>query len=381
METFFTRLKDAIGDRGYESVMRRAVQTVMLKEAHRCLADKLRTLRPFQRKLAFHDQCLALLESTDFILPRHKEEILWRTGTSKETMSADIAWKRMKSIDKELEKLAEKILPFSDGTKTHEETCSAFIQSQYELLSGKKSPYPTGWEYAHNNMILCYRMYYCNGVLDTNFPPPILVREIVVPAEKPEKDSPPFYLSMRNNNERPDPESDDALNQAVIAAVAAQPPPPTRVVALPTVQSPAELSTDARIAAEALLHPPQTVVATSSLPPPPPPPTPAQQQPPAAAAMHTPRQPQQQQNHHDATDSDIAAIIAASDVGESRRALLQEVREHLDLLKEFEGVISDEEMKKRKHALFMALPDTPPPRKLPKKDPIAGPLKLSQDSV
>jgi hypothetical protein len=34
--------------------------------------------------------------------------------------------------------------------------------------------------------------------------------------------------------------------------------------------------------------------------------------------------------------------------------------EHLDLLKEFEGVISDEDLVKRKRELFLALPSAPP---------------------
>ena len=48
---------------------------------------------------------------------------------------------------------------------------------------------------------------------------------------------------------------------------------------------------------------------------------------------------------------------------DQRRKLLQEVREHLDLLKEVEGVISEEDLAERKRNLFMALPPAPPPAK------------------
>jgi len=41
---------------------------------------------------------------------------------------------------------------------------------------------------------------------------------------------------------------------------------------------------------------------------------------------------------------------------EERRALLQEVKDHTELLKEFEGIIPDEELAKRKRALCAALP-------------------------
>eukprot|EP00549_Striatella_unipunctata_P025359 CAMPEP_0118675432 /NCGR_PEP_ID=MMETSP0800-20121206/1448_1 /TAXON_ID=210618 ORGANISM="Striatella unipunctata, Strain CCMP2910" /NCGR_SAMPLE_ID=MMETSP0800 /ASSEMBLY_ACC=CAM_ASM_000638 /LENGTH=133 /DNA_ID=CAMNT_0006570753 /DNA_START=173 /DNA_END=574 /DNA_ORIENTATION=- len=60
-----------------------------------------------------------------------------------------------------------------------------------------------------------------------------------------------------------------------------------------------------------------------------------------------------------------------SDSPESRRKTLKEVREHLDLLKEFEGVISDEELVKRKRELFLALPPAPPP--------VAKKLKAEKD--
>ena len=53
---------------------------------------------------------------------------------------------------------------------------------------------------------------------------------------------------------------------------------------------------------------------------------------------------------------------------EERRKLLKEVREHLDILKEFEGVIDEEDLKKRKRALYDALPVAPPPSKEAKQE-------------
>lgn len=46
---------------------------------------------------------------------------------------------------------------------------------------------------------------------------------------------------------------------------------------------------------------------------------------------------------------------------EERRAMIKEVKDHTELLKEFEGVIPDEELAKRKRALYAALPPAPPP--------------------
>ena len=133
MSTFQERFKQALGERGYEAGMRRSVQTVLLYEAHRCIADRLASLRPFQRKLAFMDQATALVDSTE-LLSHQKEEIMWRTGTSKEPMAPETAWKRMKLIEKELEKVQEKVKTLCENGLSHDASCDLFIQQQYVSL-------------------------------------------------------------------------------------------------------------------------------------------------------------------------------------------------------------------------------------------------------
>ena len=71
-------------------------------------------------------------------------------------------------------------------------------------------------------------------------------------------------------------------------------------------------------------------------------------------------------NHHH--PSAQHATAAPLDPLEHRRKILSEVREHLDLLKEFEGIISDEDLAQRKRDLFRALPPAPPPAKRPRVD-------------
>jgi hypothetical protein len=143
-----------------------------------------------------------------------------------------------------------------------------------ESISGTKGkPHPANWEHAHNNVIMCYRMYYSGGKLDPNFPPPIPPKEIVVPAEKPKGGSQPFFIAMNKAG-------DNVLNGRHETGV---------------------------------------------------------------------------------QDSEMSAIAGEEkQQPEDRRNVLKEVREHLDLLKEFEGVISQEELNKRKRDLFMALPPAPP---------------------
>jgi len=64
--------------------------------------------------------------------------------------------------------------------------------------------------------------------------------------------------------------------------------------------------------------------------------------------------------------------VPAIDPLEHRRKILSEVREHLDLLKEFEGIISEEDLAQRKRDLFKALPPAPPPAKDSSKRPRLG---------
>lgn len=52
----------------------------------------------------------------------------------------------------------------------------------------------------------------------------------------------------------------------------------------------------------------------------------------------------------------------AEDDDEDRRLTVQEVREHLELLKEFEGIIPQEEIAQRKRDLFLSLPAVPAKR-------------------
>jgi len=154
MATWQDRLKAVIGPRGYENCMRRSLQTAILYEAKRCVAHRLPSLRPFQRKAAFMDQAFALLDSLDFLYPHQKAEILWRTASSKEQLDADIAWKREKGIEKELEKLAAEMKPLVAKAKTHEEACNMLVQTLYESLTKfEGKAYPLNWEHAHNHCI------------------------------------------------------------------------------------------------------------------------------------------------------------------------------------------------------------------------------------
>ena len=89
MASFQERLQAELCPNGYEPCMRRSVQSCILFEAYRCVEGKLEAMRPFQRKLAFLDQAVALLNSLDFIPPHQKPDVMWRTATSREPITDD----------------------------------------------------------------------------------------------------------------------------------------------------------------------------------------------------------------------------------------------------------------------------------------------------
>lgn len=129
---FAERFAEAIGER-YSPAMRRSVQTVVLYEANRCLKDRYSALRPFQRKIALYDTAVDLINTLDIIPSHLRSEIMYRTASGKLPLSADLAWRRMRLIDREIAKtIIPKIKPFcEDNDKDHKTICAEFIQDQY----------------------------------------------------------------------------------------------------------------------------------------------------------------------------------------------------------------------------------------------------------
>lgn len=130
MATFQDRLNAAMGERGYSSMMRRSVQTVFLYEAHRCLKDKLPSLRPFQRKLAVFDQAIYLVNDSS-LLPQQREEVLYKKVMSKELMDPETMWRRVRNVVSEVKKVAEQVQPLCTKKKTHLEVYYSFLQKNY----------------------------------------------------------------------------------------------------------------------------------------------------------------------------------------------------------------------------------------------------------
>jgi hypothetical protein len=334
MATFHERLNLALGPHGYNVGLRRSLQSVVLFEAKRCVdefeasrtAQHLPPLRSVQCKAILWKVAQAILASM-YIQPRQREEILWRTRTSKEPLGDEIAWKRARMIEKDLSKLTDDIRPYQADGRSSDEAVDLYIQGLFvrikvsifrsfvakqvsltlfsffefprKAATGPKEE-PTDflrWAYGHNNLILCYRMYYKNGVLDPSLPP----------ARSPV----PIQIPIGGNE-----------------WMEIGPPP-----AQSNFPAPAQLIIRAPAQSNMLVK--------------------------ASVAEKTPSK---ELGHANVAPLKAAAVAQDSELTtEKRRVVLNEVREHLELLKEFEGVVPEEELKKRKLALFFALPDAPPP--------------------
>ncbi|KAL7575484.1 hypothetical protein ACA910_020070 [Epithemia clementina (nom. ined.)] len=290
------RVKTLLGPRGYDHSMRRSIQTLVIYEAKRCIQACVGDLRPFQRKVALVDQAQALVSMLDFCLPHHKAEILWRTSTSRETVTPEICWKRFQLIQKELDRLAEQIKPFMAPERSHQEAVDLLEQHLFETSGdnqGKPNSgkiVPPNWGHAHNHVLLCFRLYYRGDQLDPDFPDPVPPKNICVPAMPTSKEG----GSSRVKSDA------DAVDLA------------GDIPLLPSTSS------------------------TTS----------------GGGGKG---------KHGGASAANGAGGALAPNPSDERRRLLQEVREHLDLLREFEDVAPDEELIKRKKELYAALPPAPPP--------------------
>jgi len=183
-DSFQVRVKNAVKG-NYHPSMRRSLQSIALYEVDRCLTYRYPQLRPFQKKLALFTKAVELLGTLDFLNYYQRQEIMFRTKTSKEPLSPILAWKRMKIISREIHSTilprAKELIGNDDNSeKSHEEICALLLQSMYEEskygISQKESnenykPHPPMWEFNHSNVFTVYRLYYRGVAIDPNIFP------------------------------------------------------------------------------------------------------------------------------------------------------------------------------------------------------------------
>jgi len=313
-ENLFTvRVEEALKGT-YNASMRRFIQTISLYEADRCLKNRYKVLRPFQRKIALYDVCADLIETLKFIPDYHRVSIMFRTASGKIPLTPELAWRRMKQVDKDIEKtITPELATLFSEDIPHDEVCQKYIQKQFEKHpTGQEGlNCPDGWEHSHLHTFMVYKMYYNGAVLDPDIPTAVDPNPYrVVPKEKPKIYPPelalvtdPAHVSSLGKeahdfDDKDDKDEDDSDGEDASS---------TGLVTLNVCEK--------RSAKRSISSPLDQI--------------------------------------------DRAAQM--------RRSMLQEVREHLNLLKDFEDVISETELNERKKDLFQCLPP-PPPSMVTKRD-------------
>jgi len=305
----------------YSPNQRRSVQTVVLYEADRCLKSRYKNLRPFQRKIALYDCAADLVNTLDWIPGGHKNEVMFRTATGKKPLSPDLAWRRMKLIDREIAKtIIPGVKPLMGPGKTHQEACDDYIQAQFNLSlqskggvddgddnDEKETPVPDQWEYSHMSNFLAYRFYYDGDAIATDLPPPIDPNPSrVVPNKKP----------------------------------STYPPPPLVPGSFPPLPGAIAVNSDGNVSDEMQAYAGQ--LASSSL----------------------------------------AGKTRGGQLDDAtRRAMLKEVKDHLDVIKQLEGIMPKAEAEQRKRALYAAMPPPPGPHKKKRKRKATVPVASSPKKI
>ena len=123
------RLKPIIGAVGYQSYMRRSMQTVVLYEAQRCIAPRVSRLRPFQKRALLMSMVYNILSEIDFMTPSDKEAVLWKTQRSQEQLDPATAWKRCRIIERDLNKLLRQMPKFASPDRPHGVAVDMLVQT------------------------------------------------------------------------------------------------------------------------------------------------------------------------------------------------------------------------------------------------------------
>lgn len=120
-----------IGLSGYESYMRRSVQTALLFEAKRCIEQRLPRLRPFQKRALLMTMIFNILREIHFLSPSDKESVLWKTQRSQEQLDPVTAWKRCKVIERDVARLIHQLKSFIHPSRTHQMSVNMLVQDLF----------------------------------------------------------------------------------------------------------------------------------------------------------------------------------------------------------------------------------------------------------
>jgi hypothetical protein len=148
------RVRTALQPTGYyhDNKFRKSLQTAVLFEALRSVnASSANQLKSYERKYALLQQAELLLDELvqgHVMTPPQRDEVLWKTASSRQILDAPTAWKRVKAIERELNALALQVRPFltsadDDGTSavpsSHDDAVDQMVRAQYVRIGRRRS--------------------------------------------------------------------------------------------------------------------------------------------------------------------------------------------------------------------------------------------------
>ena len=223
------------------------------------------------------------------------------------------------------------------------------------LPKGTNATPPPQWEYLHNHTLATLRLYYIGDQLDPTFPPPAAsIDDIPVPIERPPK---------QGNPRRTFVDASAGKSFGFVPPHAALKIPPSAAVdqwnevLKPTPRAAVDQSNPVLKATPRAEVDPWNPVSNAS----------------PRVQVH---ESEKQANTNPYEKSNSAAVKSTSRHEEGSRALdetdrhcsddarfraLLAVRDQLDMLHKFKGIMSEEEMSSRRRDLYKSMPPIPPP--------------------
>jgi hypothetical protein len=404
------RVRTALEPTGYyhDNKFRKSLQTAVLFEALRSVnaSSAQNHLKSYERKYALLQQADILLDELvqgRVMTPPQRDEVLWKTASSRQTLDAPTAWKRVKAIERELNALALQVRPFltfaaengEDPTaaasvpSSHDDAVDQMVRAQYVRIGRRSCGYCYGrsgscclrccgvdpspshtralsffsspltllrpqeanptdyvkayrdvigtreWELTHNHLLFTFRLYFRGDQLDPHFPPPNDLAALSADVVQSHRNRAGNASSRgrKSSRQRGDAGGGDRHG--------------TNDVDDDDEDDGDEEEEAGTAAAHAVAH---AINGGTSL-------LPASGT--DAAASAAARRETATIGSADVSAADSAP--AADPEADERRRLLREVKDHLEILKEFEGIVPADELAQRKRALFLALPPAPPP--------------------
>jgi len=294
---FADRLMTVLGGR-YDPLMRRSVQSAILFQASSDVEKQFSNLKIFQRKYLLFQAAQKITDSLTDIPLEHRSKLMVRTCTGAVRLSPELAWRRLMFTKRENEKIIIQVKPFVCASKNHEQVCDEFVQCEFEKkISSSSETDQKGLEHPFNWEFSHLKEF----IIYRFFYDGLILRNFISPA-----------IELLN--------AEDHITTIM--------PPTTSLEISPTVSREVSHLRQSQKGYERREREGNQLLNRS-----------------------------QGQNEFVSTNGRLALNQKLS--SEDRISTLQEVRHYLDILKEFEGVISSEELKRKKRDLFYFLPAVP----------------------